>query len=135
MAQNRKVLITEDEPSIKDLMSQLLQGEGYEVLHAGTGKDALEAMKRENPCMIFLDFKMPGGMNGYETAEALKTGEPPYRGKIVLVSGNFRQYEQMQNPEKYPRADEFFDGGYLDKPFKIAEFLEFVSRVDASPSQ
>jgi two-component system nitrogen regulation response regulator NtrX len=66
-----RILVVDDEPAIRDTMRMILEYEGYECLTAGSGAEAVTAVERDAPDLVFLDIKMPG-MDGLETLSRLK---------------------------------------------------------------
>ena len=66
-----KILICDDEPTILDVLKTILLAEGYKVITASNGKDAIELFKKDSPDLILLDVAMPG-MSGFEVLEKLK---------------------------------------------------------------
>lgn len=67
----KKILIADDEPDILEILEFNLQKEGYEVICAANGNEALEKSKKHAPDMIILDVMMPG-MTGHEVCEILR---------------------------------------------------------------
>lgn len=67
----KKILIADDEPDILEIIRYNLQNEGYEVLAAKNGNEAIELAKRFNPDLIILDIMMPG-KNGIEVCNHLR---------------------------------------------------------------
>ncbi|MFO7167993.1 MAG: response regulator [Chloroflexota bacterium] len=64
------VLIVDDDRDIREMLAQTLEDEGYQVLSAADGREALELLRSEPlPCLILLDLMMPV-MNGWEFREA-----------------------------------------------------------------
>lgn len=63
-----KILVVDDEWEIRDLLSKFLTEEGYEVIEASNGEEAIELAERENPQVILLDIMMPG-MEGLRLAK------------------------------------------------------------------
>ena len=63
-----KVLVVDDARGIRDLLSELLEGEGYQVMLASNGNEALELVETENLQAILLDINMPG-INGVEVCK------------------------------------------------------------------
>jgi two-component system nitrogen regulation response regulator NtrX len=66
-----RVLVVDDEPAIRDTMRMILEYEGYDVLLAGSGREALTFAERESPDLVFLDIKMPG-LDGLEVLSRLR---------------------------------------------------------------
>jgi CheY-like chemotaxis protein len=80
------VLIIEDDADIRDTLSEVLQGHGYQVATASNGKEGLEALDRiDRPCVILLDLMMPV-MSGPEFLEAFHTDTGHDGIPIVIVS-------------------------------------------------
>ena len=67
----KKILIVDDEVSIRDVMKNLFVVEGYEVITAENAEKALEILKKENLMVIFLDLKLPG-MNGVDLCRCIR---------------------------------------------------------------
>lgn len=72
---NRKILVVDDELSIRDLFADTFNDAGYEVLAAETGEEALEILKEERIDVIFLDLKL-FGMNGIELCRKIRQTNP-----------------------------------------------------------
>ena len=110
------VLVVDDDTSILDTVSAILSGEGYDVMSAATGEEALEAVARKQPLLILLDMRMPV-MDGWAVARAL-------RGQGISVP-----IVVMTAAESAKRwADEVGAEGYLAKPFGLDELLATVER-------
>lgn len=68
----KAILVIDDDPGIRDVLRMSLELEGYNVVTAGEGKEALAALaKIERPCLILLDLMMPT-MNGWQFAAAIE---------------------------------------------------------------
>jgi DNA-binding response OmpR family regulator len=70
---NLRVLIVEDDPAIRELLSTLLGFEGWDVALADDGLSGLEAAGRVHPDVVLVDVTMPG-LSGYELCKQLKAG-------------------------------------------------------------
>ena len=83
-----RILVVDDEASIRDTLRMILEYEGYEVLQAATGEDGVRLIEREAPDLVFLDIKMPG-MDGLEVLQKVRhlTDSTP----IVVISGHVEQ--------------------------------------------
>jgi len=106
-----KVLVVDDQAEIRGVLSGFLQNEGYEVLLAVDGEEAIELAKRESPHVILLDIKMPG-IDGIETCRKLRADEKTHSTPVIMISAvKDRRIEAIQ-----AGADDF-----LSKPFAMAE--------------
>jgi len=118
--QRGMVLVVDDDTSILDTVSSILSGEGYDVVSASSGQEALDAVARKVPLLILLDMRMPV-MDGWAVARAL-------RGKGITVP-----IVVMTAAESAQRwADEVGAEGYLAKPFGLDELLTAVERFRGS---
>jgi CheY-like chemotaxis protein len=110
------VLVVDDDTSILDTVTSILSGEGYDVVSAATGEEALDAVARTRPLLILLDMRMPV-MDGWAVARALR------------AQGNRVPIVVMTAAESAKRwADEVGAEGYLAKPFGLDELLSIVER-------
>ncbi|MCC7126028.1 MAG: sigma-54-dependent Fis family transcriptional regulator [Acidobacteria bacterium] len=83
-----RILIVDDEQSIRDTLRMILEYEGYDIIQAANGDDAVRLIEREAPDLVFLDIKMPG-MDGIEVLQKVRhlTDTTP----IVVISGHADQ--------------------------------------------
>jgi adenylate cyclase len=112
-----RILVVDDTPANVRLLEAVLQPRGYEVLTAGSGPEALEAMTRDHPDLVLLDVVMPG-MDGYEVCERLRADPAGAVLPVVMVtaSGNEQKLRALE-----AGADDF-----IAKPFDKAELLARV---------
>jgi DNA-binding NtrC family response regulator len=80
-----KILIVDDEKSIRHTLKDILEYEKYEVVTAENGKDALKIAGSATFDMVFCDIKMEG-MDGIEVLEKLQTAQPDL--PVVMISGH-----------------------------------------------
>ena len=66
-----KILVVDDEEQICELLDKFLSQEGYQVITAATGEEALEKLEEESPQLVLLDIRMPG-MGGIECLRKIK---------------------------------------------------------------
>jgi len=87
MAQKAKILVVEDEPSLRLLVRKVLERSGFEVLEAASGRAALELWDQDKPHvdLLLTDMVMPDGMSGRQLAERLKADNPAL--KVLYTSG------------------------------------------------
>src|SRR5689334_21292715 len=81
----KHVLVVDDSPTDRQIVTTLLQKQGYEVTTAVDGEDALEKIASERPPLIVLDIILPK-MNGYQVLRQLKTAPETRHIKVILVS-------------------------------------------------
>jgi two-component system cell cycle sensor histidine kinase/response regulator CckA len=84
---NETILVVEDEPVLRDLARLILKEQGYRVLEAASGVEALRVWQdeRRGIDLLLTDMVMPEGMSGRELADKLKTDKPSL--KVICVSG------------------------------------------------
>jgi PAS domain S-box-containing protein len=107
------VLVVEDEEVIRGLVDQVLRGEGYEVLLAGDGNEALELARASGVDVLLTDLTMPG-LGGRELAERLRVDRPGL--KVMFMSGFADEEAFAVGP---PGSTTF-----LEKPFTFAHLIE-----------
>ena len=88
-----KILVIDDEPSIRDLLDTLLRRKGYTVVLAESGQKGLELFRREHPDVIVLDLKMPG-MDGLTVLREVRNLNPK-QPVIVLTGAGTAEVEQQ----------------------------------------
>jgi two-component system alkaline phosphatase synthesis response regulator PhoP len=82
MSTVKKILIADDEPDILEIIQFNLQNEGYEVITAKNGDEAIEAAKKNLPALIILDIMMPG-KNGIEVCNILRM-QPAFKDTLII---------------------------------------------------
>lgn len=115
-----RVLIVDDEPRIRTILSALLEQNGYEIQVVHGGQAALAQVDSFQPAVVLLDLMMPD-MNGMDVLECLNRQSPGSRKVIIMTAhGEVRSaVEAMQKGA--------FD--YLQKPFDNDDLLAVVSRA------
>ena len=114
--ERKPILIVDDDRSILETMSDLLQGEGYHVVTAGDGLDALDVMGRSPVSFVLLDMRMPR-MDGWEFAKAFR--ERGFRVPIVVMTA-------ANDARRW--ATEIGADAYIAKPFDVDQLLVLVKR-------
>lgn len=82
MSNVKKILIADDEPDILEIIQFNLQQEGYEVITAKNGDEAIDAAKKHHPPLIILDIMMPG-KNGIEVCNILRM-QPEFKETLII---------------------------------------------------
>jgi PAS domain S-box-containing protein len=83
--QQKNILVVDDDPSIRILLHQELETQGYRVREAADGEEALNAVRRERPDLIILDVMMPG-LSGFDVAAVLKNDPQTLSIPIIILS-------------------------------------------------
>ncbi len=122
---SQRILVVDDERTIRELVCEVLADEGYEAVGAGNGAEALQAIE-QNPsfALVVLDMWMPV-MNGWQFAA--EVAERGLKVPIVVMTAA---------REARHRADEIGAVGYIGKPFDVDQFIEAVESAitDRGPS-
>jgi two-component system alkaline phosphatase synthesis response regulator PhoP len=105
-----KVLIVDDEPDILEFVSYNLNKEGFQVVSASNGQEALEVAKREKPQLVLLDVMMPA-MDGIETCDKMRAMPELKSTLIAFLTARGEDYSQVAGFEA--GADD-----YITKPIK-----------------
>lgn len=118
-----KVMVVDDEPDIRRLVSFSLSRHGYQIIEAGDGATALEVAASEQPDLILMDVMMPV-MNGFDAVRKLKENPETAKIPVVMLSAKSQVYEQEEGLESGAAR-------YICKPFtpmqlveQVAEFIE-----------
>lgn len=110
------VLVVDDQPGIRRLLTEVLSDESYEVITANNGNTAIEMLAKFKPAVILLDMKMPG-MDGLEVLQEIVN-----RGtaaKVIMMTA-YGEAERMK------KAKEIGAHAYITKPFDIIELCNIV---------
>ena len=90
-----KVLVIDDEPSIRNLLDTLLSRKGYDVVLAESGRKGLELFRRERPDVIVLDLKMPE-MDGITVLKQIRLVDPKLPVIILTGAGTPETEQQVR---------------------------------------
>lgn len=113
----RRVLVVDDEPQIRTILRAYLQAEGFEVMEAATGADALNAM-REEPDLVLLDLGLPD-IGGLEVLAKVRAASDVY---VICVTARAEEVDKLVGLSV--GADD-----YITKPFSPREVVARVRAV------
>lgn len=116
-----RILIADDEPHIRKLVSFTLGNRGYEVLEATDGGEALEIARAEHPDLILLDVMMPV-MTGYEVLNRLKADPETEPMPVIMLSAKSQRTEVEEGLACGARE-------YICKPFTPKDLVERVGEI------
>jgi CheY-like chemotaxis protein len=123
MAQPR-ILVVDDDTSIRSFVEMALDSVGYAVSTAANGAQALEVTDQVQPDLILLDMRMPV-MDGWTFARTYRAQAGPHAPIVVITAAT----------DAGQRAAEIEADGYLGKPFDLDDLLVLVSRYTATPGE
>ena len=113
-----KILVADDQPQIRSLITAVL-GEGYQVIQADSGREALTVARKEMPDLVIMDILMPG-MDGLTACSQLKAD--PATATIPVLVLTIIDYELNRRFAEDLGAD-----GYITKPFTAEELRTAVT--------
>lgn len=125
-----KILVVDDEPDTLNAITFCLAQEGFSVIEAHDGLEALAVAERENPDVLVLDVMMPG-QNGYEVSRRIKesrahAGRTGPARVLLLTARRVDSLEREEFIAAWSQAD-----AVLYKPFEMDELLRQVTRLAA----
>ena len=117
----KQILIVDDEPNVVMPIQFLMEQQGYNVIVAASGEDALDIIFKYNPDLILLDIMLPG-IDGYEVCEIVRLN-PEFRNiKIIFLTAKGREVEIAKGMALGADA-------YIIKPFSNAEVVAKVKEL------
>ncbi len=94
----KKILVVDDEPDVASLLSLLLKSQGYNVISAGDGQEALEKARTEKPDLMLLDVMLPK-LDGYKVARMLKFDENFRHMPIIMLTAKIQEKDKSTGLE------------------------------------
>jgi DNA-binding response OmpR family regulator len=124
---SKTVLIADDEPNIVISLEFLLEQDGYRVLLARDGNEALEAIVRDTPDLVLLDVMLPR-LSGYDVCQRIRQDPALSQVKVIMLTARGREVEVTKGLALGADA-------YVTKPFSTRDLLEQIRRQlgDAPP--
>ena len=113
-----KILIADDEPNILVSLEYLLQREGFEVVLARDGNEALALLHSARPDLLLLDVMMPG-RSGFEVCQALRADAALQHTLVIMLSAKGREADMAKGLGLGADA-------YLTKPFSTRALVQAV---------
>ena len=118
MPKNRKILVVDDSPTVRKLISGKLEKCGHEVVCAVDGVDALEKINELKPDLVLLDITMPR-MDGYQVCKLIRNNETTKDVPVVMISGKDGFFDKV-------RGRMAGTSGYITKPFGPETLMKTV---------
>ena len=120
MGEARRILVVDDDQDCRDVMCEVLDDAGYDVVGVDDGADALAFAARDRPRLVLLDLMMEN-VSGWEVLDALRSDARLRTVPVVVVSAAPRSQMPMAVP-------------FLRKPFCLQDLLEAVSTHTTGPN-
>jgi len=117
----RRILVVDDQPSIRGILETALSEAGADVWCVGDGPTAITLLETANPELILLDLAMPG-MNGWQVLETL-SGQPRTAAIPVVLETSAEDFPSFQRARKLGVA------AFVNKPFRLGEVVETCRRI------
>ncbi len=128
MTENAKILVVDDDPDIRTVLSALLESRGYQVVTASDGKEGLDALKAEKPNLMILDLLM-SEMDGFTVMQKLKDPRlAKYAHIPIMVLTSVREDASRRRYELETGVSMDVDD-YIEKPINPPVVLERVERL------
>ncbi|MBP8307282.1 MAG: response regulator [Burkholderiaceae bacterium] len=118
----KKILVVEDQEDVREIVRMTLELEGYEIQDADRGASGLALAAQWRPDLVLTDVMMPGGIDGFQVCERIKSDPALKRTKVVILTA--RNQAQDRKAGQKAGADEF-----LTKPFSPIELSAIVTRL------
>ena len=118
---NEKILVVDDEEHIAELINYNLTNNGYKVIIANNGIDAVKVAIEEKPSLILLDLMIPG-KDGYDVCKEIRSNSEIRNTPIIMLTAKSEELDKILGLEL--GADD-----YITKPFSVRELLARVKAV------
>jgi DNA-binding response OmpR family regulator len=113
----KRILLADDDPGIREMLGRVLESEQYEVVLAGTGREAVAKFAAHLPDLILLDLNMPD-LDGWEAIDRI-TRTHPFASVIVITA----------RPKQYEQAAGMFIDALMEKPLDLALLLAAIAEL------
>lgn len=124
MSDRRKVLVVDDEPDVLLLCRVNLEFEGYDVVEAANGEEAMARLRSDRPDVVLLDVMMPV-MDGWQVLEAMKADEELRDIPVVVLTARVQDADQIRSWTQGAAE-------YVTKPFSPLQLSQVLADVLAT---
>ena len=115
----KTILLVEDDPALALGLCDALEFEGFRVVHAARGQDAIDHAERHKPDCIILDLMLPD-LNGYQVCEQIRRSDP--RTPILMLTARSQEADKIRGLDA--GADD-----YVTKPFSVGELIARIRAI------
>jgi CheY-like chemotaxis protein len=118
-----RILVVEDEPTIRFMLGEMLRKEGYAVEECADGTSAVASLRRGLPAALVLDAMLPG-VHGFDLCKRIKASPATRHVRVVMVSAVYRGWRYADDVRRLYGADAF-----LEKPLRLEELKRCLARL------
>lgn len=117
-----RILVVEDQDSIRRMIEALVQARGYQVTAVSSGAKAIDVALTDTPDMVLLDLNLPGQYDGFDVCQRLRADAKTHAVPVVIISA-------MDDDESRARATAAGATAYYTKPFSPIALLKEIERL------
>jgi CheY-like chemotaxis protein len=117
-----RILVVEDQDSIRRMIEALVQARGYQVTAVSSGAKAIDVALTDAPDMVLLDLNLPGQYDGFDVCQRLREDPGTRSVPVVIISA-------MDDDESRARATAAGATAYYTKPFSPIALLKEIDRL------
>jgi CheY-like chemotaxis protein len=117
-----RILVVEDQDSIRRMIEALVQARGYQVTAVSSGAKAIDVALTDPPDMVLLDLNLPGQYDGFDVCTRLRADPATRLVPVVIISA-------MDDDESRARATSAGATAYYTKPFSPIALLKEIDRL------
>lgn len=117
-----RILVVEDQDSIRRMIEALVQARGYQVTAVSSGAKAIDVALTDPPDMVLLDLNLPGQYDGFDVCTRLRADPQTRAVPVVIISA-------MDDDESRARATAAGATAYYTKPFSPIALLKEIDRL------
>ncbi|HET9960332.1 MAG TPA: response regulator [Polyangiaceae bacterium] len=121
-----KILVCEDQDSIRKMIEALVQARGHEVMAVSSGVKALDVAATSPPDLVLLDLMLPGPFDGFEVCRRLRSDPTTQAIPVVIISA-------LDDDDSRARATQAGAAAYYTKPFSPIALLKEIERLRVAP--
>ncbi len=119
-----RILVVEDQDSIRRMIEALVHARGYEVEAVASGTKAIDVAMIRPPDLVLLDLMLPGQYDGFEVCRRLRTDPGTKNVPVVIISA-------LDDADSRARASQAGATAYYTKPFSPIALLKEIDRLKA----
>lgn len=122
-----RILVVEDQDSIRRMIEALIQARGYAVTAVSSGAKALDVAMTDPPDLVLLDLMLPGQYDGFDVCTRLRSDPSTRHVPVVIITA-------MDDEATRARAKQAGANAFYTKPFSPIALLKEIERLNAATS-